>query len=97
MGRKKESPLPLSEARDVVFVRQPNVVSQAIYSVSTVTRRLIYMAMAVREMSKDGGLEVHFKITDFIRAFGITDGGESRETTKEAVKECLKSAITIPL
>jgi plasmid replication initiation protein len=96
--RKKSQPTMLSsEVNDVVFVRQPNVVSQAIYSVSTVSRRLIYMAMAVREISKDSELEVHFRITDFIKSFGITDGGESRETTKEAVKECLKSTITILL
>jgi hypothetical protein len=76
------------------FVLQPNVISRAMYSFSVPARRLMAMAMSALPPGTDD-YDVRFSISEFEESLGIQHGGTQRKELIAAVKECMKSSITI--
>ena len=83
------------------YVIQPNVISQAIYSVSANARRLIAMAMSLlpEKTEKPEDYRVSFSVADFTKALGIDNNqsGTQKKYILAAVRECLDSHIEITM
>jgi hypothetical protein len=79
------------------YVIQPNLISQAIYSLGPYARKLVAMAMSLMSPEK-GVYRVSFRAADFVEAIGLEpgkQGGETKKYIKAAVEECLDSHIEI--
>jgi len=92
----------LKKKEDATQIRQPNVISQAIYDLSPSARKLVAMAMSL--LPAEGGSSwdydnntVTFKTADFINALGLDRGGETRKYIRAAVEECHNSSVTIEI
>jgi len=92
----------IKRKEDVNQIRQPNIISQAIYDLSPSARKLVAMAMSL--LPAEGGSSwdydnniVSFKTADFINALGLDRGGETRKYIKAAVEECHNSSVTIEI
>jgi hypothetical protein len=78
------------------YVLQPNVISQAVYSLGTNARRLVAMAMSMIS-EKNDSYEVKFTVREFLDALGLDDGTKQRQYVMAAVKECMGSYIEMTM
>jgi plasmid replication initiation protein len=76
------------------YVLQPNAISRSAQNLSATAKKLTAMAMALLPPDLSS-LTAAFTFTQFCKALGYDDGGNSYKVFRAAVKECMQCVISL--
>jgi plasmid replication initiation protein len=76
------------------YVLQPNAISRSAHNLSATAKKLTAMAMALLPPDLSS-FTASFTFTQFCKALGYEDGGNSYKVFKAAVNECMQCVISL--